>query len=298
MKLLKRKTKGRDILKKIISLFLIISICLSFSACGNSTPTDKNDISKKAETTEQKLDEHTEAIIGVWKSTSFFMLTFNEDKTGTYLHEGKNNDFTWNYDEKLSCYTFASPSLPTTINIFMKSENGINYLECTNAKLYREKDFKKVLDEYLDECRADLAKEYDFNASTKIDFQKPYIAGDLIVTFTELAIENNEMNLYIEVTNNGTTNLESIPQNLLEVGFKYKYYSVPSPCYGMGIGFNFSFVDDRTAINPGETAVMKANISNGKITNALTVLGTVIGFSTCTIDGDYYYIDLGEYTIK
>ena len=148
-------------MKKFIALFLIIGICASFQACGNSTPTDKNEKLENPETTEQQLDEHTEAIVGVWKSTTFFMLTFNEDNTGTYLHDGTNNDFTWNYDDELSCYTFASPSYPTTLSIFLKSENGVNYLECSDSKFYRDKDFKKIKDAYLDERRIELAKEFD-----------------------------------------------------------------------------------------------------------------------------------------
>lgn len=272
-------------MKKIIAILLIMSLFFTLFGCTtNNTP----------EATEQQLDEHTKAIVGVWKSTTFYMVTFNEDKTGTYLNNGINNDFTWSYDEGLSCYTVASPSFPTTLNFFLKSENGINYLECSEAKLYRDKDFGVIKDEYLDKRRAELAKEFNIDTISKIEFQKPYVAGDLSITFTELVIENNEMNLYIDVTNNGASHLETLPNNLLSVGFRY------SSTFGFGIGcdFDFFFVGDCTAIAPGKTETLKARIDGDRVTDTLTVFETVIGYSTCTIGEKAYYIDLEEYTVK
>lgn len=281
-------------MKKFISLFLVIAICLSFAACGNTTATE----STAESATEKQSDKHTAAVVGVWKSTSFYMLTFNEDNTGTFLQDGQYNDFTWNYDKNLSCYVVASASLLNTLNIFLKNENGINYLECSNSKLYRDEDFDDILDQYLEKCRAELSKEFSFDTTSKIEFKKPYSAGDLSITFTELLVENDEFNLYVKITNNGSTSLDSVTNELLYVGYKHKYYAPPSEGFGLGIGFDFSFVDNITTIAPGETAVLKAKIAGGRIISALTVFETIVGAATCSIDGNLYYIDLGEYTIK
>ncbi len=281
-------------MKKIIALFLVAIICLSFVACGNNGHKENTEI-----TTEKKVDKHTQAIVGTWKSTSFYTLTFNNDKTGTIWVNGENKELTWTYNEDLSCYDIASSFLYSTLNFFLKNDEGVNYLECSGLKMYRTEDFDKVLEEYLDECRAELDEEYNFSSAPKIEFGKQYTTNDISFTFTELLVEGNEFNLYIEVVNNSTKSIEAITQSMLEVGWSYKF---DGPCNffgeGMGIVFDLSFNNEGDSLNSGETTIIKVNISSRNIIGNITSLGQIVGFASCSIGNDSYYIDLSKYTIK
>ena len=282
-------------MKKIIALLLVAIMCFTFVACDNSKENkDTEDITRK------RTDKTTEAIIGTWKSTSIYPFTFNEDKTGTFFTGGKEHDFTWAYNEDLKCYDVASSALHTTLNFFLKSEDNITYLECSSAKLYRDENFDDVLQEYLNKCREEMENDYNLGNRTKIDFGKEYISDNCSVTFTELLVENNELNLYVEITNNGSRTITEILDIPVGVGFAITYYAPGTIGGGLGHGCDFSYTDERNDIKPGETVIIKTTISKTKVKDALNTFGTIVGRATCEINDEIssYYIDLSEYTIK
>ncbi len=282
-------------MKKIIALLLVAVMCLSFVACGNNEDKDSTE-----NITKKPIDKHIQAIVGTWKSTSIYPFTFNEDKTGTFYHGGENKDFTWTYNEELKCYDVASSTLYTTLNFFLKTDDGITYLECTGAKLYRDSDFANILPEHLEKCRVELENDYNLGHRTKIEFGKEYKSDDCSITFTELVVENNELNLYIKITNNGSYTINSISDIPVGVGFAVTYYAPGSIGGGLGAGCDFSFIDEQNEIKPGETVIIKTTISKTKVKDALNTFGTIVGRATCDLNDNIgaYYIDLSEYTIK
>ena len=166
-------------MKKIVTLLLVGVICLSFVACGNKGNNNNENKDFKL------VDKNTQVIIGTWKSTSMYPLTFNDDKTGTFYYQGKNYDFTWTYNEELKCYVVASSGLYATSNFLLKNENGVTYLECSDAKLYRESDFEGVLQKYIEKRQIDLENHFFLGNLTKIELGKQYNSGNCSITFTE-----------------------------------------------------------------------------------------------------------------
>lgn len=268
-------------MRKFLSVLMAIFICLSCTACGNFS-SSKND----AESTS---DGHAAAIVGIWKSTTYYMLTFDNDKTGTLLRDNVYEDFTWHYNEDLSCYEIATSAFASAVIAFLKTEDGTDYLVISDNKLYREEDFVDIFNEYIELYQTELAGKYP---AEKIKFNSPYDVESLVITFTNLVIENNKMNLYIEVTNNGTETLYNCP---VEVGYRHEY--LRDTIYGgSAIGIEFSF--NQSHIEPGETGIFTANIANSNIIDCVTVFETIVGAATCSFDHTSYYIDLSEYTTK
>lgn len=81
-------------MKRILSLILILAICLSMCACGNSTTGSSSEtVTNKKKTIE---------VVGDWTATnetSRVYISLNEDYTGEMESEGIAFKFTWKYDK-------------------------------------------------------------------------------------------------------------------------------------------------------------------------------------------------------
>ena len=101
-------------MKKVISLFLALVLCLSLCACsgGNNTPD-----ATKAPGESEKNDLK---IIGTWKtdpSYNDYVLVINNDNTGNLSVNGGTESITWTYDEASSTLTLTKENgseLPLT----------------------------------------------------------------------------------------------------------------------------------------------------------------------------------------
>ena len=102
-------------MKKIIALLLVATMCLTLIACG---------VSAKKE------------IVGEWKHNSWIM-SFNDDGTGVDP-EGKS--LSWTYDKKENKYVVTSSIHDLEFDVSIKTDDdGREYFTFRNQKYYRQK---------------------------------------------------------------------------------------------------------------------------------------------------------------
>ena len=105
-------------MKKVLSLILVLVLCLSIVACGNSKT--------KAE----------KAIVGTWvcEEEEELKIVFNEDKTGILTDDGQEHDITWKYDAELECYIFT---YGVALAIKLETVDGIDQFDCDGYTFIR-----------------------------------------------------------------------------------------------------------------------------------------------------------------
>ena len=102
-------------MKKIIALLLCAVMCLPLMSCGKS-----------------KAD-----IVGKWVARDVWVLTFNEDGTGSDPDGGQ---ITWEYDAKDGDYNVKVFSYNTTLDVIIGAEDdGVEFITIKGVKYYRQK---------------------------------------------------------------------------------------------------------------------------------------------------------------
>ena len=133
-------------MKKIISLLLIFTICLSFVACGNNSEKEKTDNTEetKINQNDKKNKEAEQAIIGEWIHDDDTIAIFNNDNTAIVKNSNGEitNELRWKYDEELDLYIVVFPyQNPELFGITIENENGMKYIDL-GSKFYRVEDKK------------------------------------------------------------------------------------------------------------------------------------------------------------
>lgn len=105
-------------MKRVISLILALIICLSLSACGNSTAS-KNVVE----------------VVGNWTASnddSRVYICLNEDHTGEMESEGIAFKFTWEYDKSTRDVTihFEAVGLPGKLT-YIPEDDTLIFLDGT-----------------------------------------------------------------------------------------------------------------------------------------------------------------------
>ena len=108
-------------MKKAISIFLALLLCLSLCACGGDDANAEK------------------AIVGKWKSFEGRTATFNEDGTGEAPYGG---DFTWKFDKETNWYMISSDGL--TLSCEIKTENEIRSISIGGNTYYHADDYEKA----------------------------------------------------------------------------------------------------------------------------------------------------------
>ena len=296
-------------MKRIFVCLLVLMVCLSLCACGNDAAMEKYKEyealigyleSGDYESAYRELDRLTgkkdngeeKAILGNWISTGAYEITFREDGTVEVYGAGRKIDGTWAYSSDLGCYTIATTQ--GNYSAFLKEEENIPYVECFGAKLYEREVFETKMKPNLETARQEL--EEKIASGVKIELGTEYTAGKTAVSLN-LVLEEGDLWVYATVTNHGTESIEGIggEQCPLYVGFKTEVYDYGNwSTIRMGIEVDFTFVDEVTTIQPGETAVLKAKLCS-RVGKMLENYGVVLGYAACSIGEDSYYLDFSDY---
>ena len=296
-------------MKRIFVCLLVLMVCLSLCACGNDAAMEKYKEyealigyleSGDYESAYRELDRLTgkkdngeeKAILGNWISTGAYEITFREDGTVEVYGAGRKIDGTWAYSSDLGCYTIATTQ--GNYSAFLKEEENITYVECFGAKLYGREVFETKMKPKLETARQEM--EEKIASGVKIELGTEYTVGKAAVSL-DLVLEEGDLWVYATVTNHSTESIEQIggEQCPLYVGFKTEVYE-----YGqwstirMGIEVDFAFVDEKTAIQPGKTAVLKAKLCS-RVGKMLENYGVVLGYAICSIGEENYYLDFSDY---
>ena len=102
-------------MKKLILLLLLVAACLPLVSCGKS----------KAE------------IVGKWVARDVWVLTFNDDGTGSDPDGGQ---ITWEYDAKGGDYNVTVFAYNTTLDVTIDTEDdGAEFITIKGVKYYRKK---------------------------------------------------------------------------------------------------------------------------------------------------------------
>ena len=102
-------------MKKLILLLLLVATCLPLMSCGKA----KTDI------------------VGKWVARDVWVLTFNEDGTGSDPDGGQ---ITWEYDAKDRDYNVKVFSYNTTLDVIIDTEkDGTEFITIKGVKYYRQK---------------------------------------------------------------------------------------------------------------------------------------------------------------
>lgn len=93
-------------MRKVLSLFLALVMCLSLCACGSSTAAEHTASQKK-----------TAKVVGTWTASdgdSRVYIYLNEDYSGEMEAGGISLKYTWEYDESTQVVTihFEAVNLP------------------------------------------------------------------------------------------------------------------------------------------------------------------------------------------
>lgn len=257
-------------MKKIFALVLAILMTFSLVACGdsaNSTPSK----------------EDTE-ILGEWKSFDETVFKFESDGKGELNTSGTRSDFTWKYDPELSVYVIAI-SIAGNINASFKTEDGVKYLSISGKKHYSPEVFAQMLPSKINEAEQVLADR--LKNRQKAELGKEYVADPISVRF-DLTIEDGDLWLCANVTNNGTTpiTLEQYGTDACPVstGYGIEYYR-GSEYFAKSIGgFNLTILleAENDAIAPGKTGVFKTRLAQ-KAQWIIDTYGAMIGYVSCSV---------------
>ena len=111
-------------MRRTMAFILALVLCLALCACSKAP----------------KEPAPLPPIVGEWRTTGNYIITFNEDYTGS---SSKGENFTWTYDEEQQIYTVirkTGKQFTTSIQL----DKGLRYLPIGNLRAYHKDDILKL----------------------------------------------------------------------------------------------------------------------------------------------------------
>lgn len=299
-------------MKRIFACLLVLMVCVSLCACGNDEAMEtykkyealigylesgdyENAYRELERLSGKKENEEEKAILGNWISMGGHEIIFREDGTVVMDGEGDRFEGKWMYSIELECYTIAMSM--GMLNVFLKNDGQNSYVECRNMKFYTREAFEAKLPERLETARQEFSEKVEGMQKAQLD--QVYTAEGFCVKF-DIVLENGDFWIYATVTNLGTEPIQQIGGVACPIGVGYKrecYYYGNWRTISHGIEVNMAFAEGVEEIAPGETATMKGKLCDG-VGKMLENYGVVLGYATCFIGEDNYYLDFSDYKIE
>ena len=259
----------KENMKKIIAILLVLGICGSFAACSEPEKISKTDI------------------VGEWMAPAVnAAATFNEDGTGELTLNGTNSA-TWEYDADKDQYIVNADK---TYYVAFATEYDMPILNVDGIDFYRPDDYDKAYTLLISrryEEIIELTGEME-----KLEQNRVYdIANGVTIEFTGISVQNGEMadGILLEylIMNNRT---DAITQPL---------YIEPYA--------RLFLADSQIAVEWSEYTVLAASVDasaaytgsrifslNAFTEKTILQFGRVIGAVIIELNGEHYYIDLGD----
>lgn len=260
------------IMKKLITIFLAVVICLSLVACGGNSTNGKN------------------AVVGEWKSANGDTFFFNSDGTGAR----DDSDFQWTYNTESNLFTMH---LMLDISFSIQEENGIKFIELLKTRYYHIDDYEKGF-EIEKQAAIDTLNSYT-EGRTKIEIGKSYdfSEGVTIAFLGATLIDYSNGHLCIDATFTGDNSVEK--ERLYGTySFEYKTHYISDEVNTSWIsstiqwGANIGEYGGAEELEPGATVQTRGSVFS-LYNTSVDKLSTVI--CCFEMNGIEYYIDLSDY---
>ena len=161
-------------MRKAISLFLALLMCLSLCACASETPNEEQNTTPPIETepTETEPNFVEELTFGVWKKTlmSRMTLVFNKDGSGTMTsRNGASNTFNWRLnDSTISVITENNVEYTYTVDeskdyARILADDGLAYVKQANYDQERKEEQDRLAAEAVEIDWETIYNEYSAN---------------------------------------------------------------------------------------------------------------------------------------